>query len=166
MEAGVLTFDASSSDDEINIVSTGPGSVELTFNGNTQTLGGVVNGVIVNGLAGDDTITVDVPASVSVQINGGAGNDTITGGAGNDILEGGSGVDTITGNAGDDEIWAGTQSVVDTDDNFIFGGIGSDTIHGGNGVDDVSGGSQSDTCLLYTSPSPRDLSTSRMPSSA
>ena len=27
-------------------------------------------------------------------------------------------------------------------------------------------GSQLDSCLLYTSPSPRDLSTSRMPSSA
>ena len=29
-----------------------------------------------------------------------------------------------------------------------------------------AGGYPSDTCLLYTSPSPRDLSTSRMPSSA
>ena len=29
-----------------------------------------------------------------------------------------------------------------------------------------AGGSQVDVCLLYTSPSPRDLSTSRMPSSA
>ena len=28
------------------------------------------------------------------------------------------------------------------------------------------GGQKVDTCLLYTSPSPRDLSTSRMPSSA
>ena len=32
----------------------------------------------------------------------------------------------------------------------------------GNGVDWID----ADTCLLYTSPSPRDLSTSRMPSSA
>ena len=30
----------------------------------------------------------------------------------------------------------------------------------------VSGNPQFDSCLLYTSPSPRDLSTSRMPSSA
>ena len=29
-----------------------------------------------------------------------------------------------------------------------------------------AGGALSDVCLLYTSPSPRDLSTSRMPSSA
>ena len=31
---------------------------------------------------------------------------------------------------------------------------------------DVIAQAQSGTCLLYTSPSPRDLSTSRMPSSA
>ena len=31
---------------------------------------------------------------------------------------------------------------------------------------DVKGIAQRDACLLYTSPSPRDLSTSRMPSSA
>ena len=30
----------------------------------------------------------------------------------------------------------------------------------------IDGGSDDETCLLYTSPSPRDLSTSRMPSSA
>ena len=30
----------------------------------------------------------------------------------------------------------------------------------------VPSGTMSNTCLLYTSPSPRDLSTSRMPSSA
>ena len=32
--------------------------------------------------------------------------------------------------------------------------------------DTATGGGQYDICLLYTSPSPRDLSTSRMPSSA
>ena len=31
---------------------------------------------------------------------------------------------------------------------------------------DVTSQEDADTCLLYTSPSPRDLSTSRMPSSA
>ena len=38
------------------------------------------------------------------------------------------------------------------------------------GVDYIEGGyplsNEKDVCLLYTSPSPRDLSTSRMPSSA
>ena len=33
-------------------------------------------------------------------------------------------------------------------------------------ADDEGGANLADICLLYTSPSPRDLSTSRMPSSA
>ena len=33
-------------------------------------------------------------------------------------------------------------------------------------VEEMSDGQMTITCLLYTSPSPRDLSTSRMPSSA
>ena len=33
-------------------------------------------------------------------------------------------------------------------------------------IDDQAGWDLAETCLLYTSPSPRDLSTSRMPSSA
>ena len=36
----------------------------------------------------------------------------------------------------------------------------------GNETGAVGVGDQDQTCLLYTSPSPRDLSTSRMPSSA
>ena len=35
-----------------------------------------------------------------------------------------------------------------------------------NRLDDLSLGTRFSDCLLYTSPSPRDLSTSRMPSSA
>ena len=42
------------------------------------------------------------------------------------------------------------------------GGIGS---AGDNGCS-CHGGPSSDTCLLYTSPSPRDMRRSRMPSSA
>ena len=37
---------------------------------------------------------------------------------------------------------------------------------GGQSVSDLEYQSHPDACLLYTSPSPRDLSTSRMPSSA
>ena len=36
----------------------------------------------------------------------------------------------------------------------------------GNQGDNVAARAHDDNCLLYTSPSPRDLSTSRMPSSA
>ena len=49
------------------------------------------------------------------------------------------------------------ETYVDTG-SYIFNGLVSGSIFGG-----VSGNK---ICLLYTSPSPRDLSTSRMPSSA
>ena len=39
-------------------------------------------------------------------------------------------------------------------------------ISGKIGIDKITDFDVSDFCLLYTSPSPRDLSTSRMPSSA
>ena len=43
--------------------------------------------------------------------------------------------------------------------------IGTVTTNGGN-LNVRTGAGLDNTCLLYTSPSPRDLSTSRMPSSA
>ena len=56
------------------------------------------------------------------------------------------------------------------DDSGIAGYIGAGLAEAGHGVDraadGLSGMELACTCLLYTSPSPRDLSTSRMPSSA
>ena len=65
------------------------------------------------------------------------------------------------------------NGTADADD--ITGGAGNDTINAGGGDDVVDGGSSTLTntdlfldwtCLLYTSPSPRDRQKSRMPSSA
>lgn len=55
--------------------------------------------IAVNGGKGNDTIT---GSSGSDVLNGGEGNDTIIGGAGNDVITGGTGVDTLTGGAGSD----------------------------------------------------------------
>ena len=62
---------------------------------------------------------------------------------------------TIVGTNGND-VLTGTDGP-----DVILAGDGDDTIEGGRGDDLICSG-----CLLYTSPSPRDLSTSRMPSSA
>ncbi|MDZ4251029.1 MAG: M10 family metallopeptidase C-terminal domain-containing protein [Sulfuritalea sp.] len=40
--------------------------------------------------------------SVAIELDGGAGNDTLTGGSGADYLDGGSGTDSMIGGAGDD----------------------------------------------------------------
>ena len=51
-----------------------------------------------------------------------------------------------------------------TDDSFVYGvnqtGVGTDTVY------ETGVGWVGVTCLLYTSPSPRDVEESRMPSSA
>ena len=62
-------------------------------------------------------------------------------------------------------------SLADYGDNFgsnklIVSANGSDKINGATLDAELKTSGQSVTCLLYTSPSPRDLSTSRMPSSA
>ena len=59
-----------------------------------------------------------------------------------------------------------TEQYVDTG-SYIFNGLVSGSIFGGvsgNKITAIAG--ESSTCLLYTSPSPRDYAASRMPSSA
>ena len=60
----------------------------------------------VNGLDGNDTINASKLPAAAIQLvlDGGAGNDTITGSAGNDIISGGSGNDRIKGGAGNDSV--------------------------------------------------------------
>ena len=107
----------------------------------------------VDGAGGDDIIRA--ASFVNTVLNGGDGNDTIFGGDGDDQIDGGGGDDVISGGAGND---------------FLVGGFGTDTLS----FDDVAGpvtlnfetGIFSGDCLLYTSPSPRDATLSRMPSSA
>ncbi|WP_132257234.1 calcium-binding protein, partial [Methylobacterium segetis] len=75
--------------------------------------------VVTLGTQADDILTA-VQGSRSYYINGGQGNDTITGGTANDFLVGGAGNDTLSG--------------LDGNDSFI-GGAGTDTIFGGAGND-------------------------------
>jgi len=71
-----------------------------------------VNGALIFGKGGDDTITAHASGSV---ILGQAGDDTISGGAGADLLQGGADDDTISGGGGIDILSGGTG-----DDIFIF----------------------------------------------
>lgn len=65
------------------------------------------------------------PGNGQDSIDGGAGDDTISGGNGQDAIDGGSGSDNVSGNNGDD---TATYVVIDN--------IGStDFYDGGNGMD-------------------------------
>lgn len=150
------------------------------FNGtavaDTLTTGGSSVRSIMNGMAGNDTIT------------GGTGNDTLDGGAGNDILDGGAGADSMSGGLGGDtyvvdsvsDTVSETSTVVTEIDtvksavdftlganlekliltaaghtgtgnalnNTLTGSTGADTLDGGAGKDTLIGGTGADTYIV------------------
>lgn len=73
----------------------------------------------IAGQGGNDTIT---GFTDSIELFGGAGNDSLVGGAGNDTLNGDSGNDTLNGGDGDDYLRDSSGT-----DNYV-GGNGNDTI--------------------------------------
>ena len=116
---------------------------------NAAQLRAIVNGVVVGtiresrvttirifGGAGNDTITINIPGNTRIKtvLNGGAGNDTITGGDGNDTVLGGQGHDTLSGGRGHDTLRGGAGN------DSLAGGLGNDTLHGEAGSDTLRGG--------------------------
>ncbi|WP_367154819.1 calcium-binding protein [Methylomonas sp. HYX-M1] len=79
------------------------------------------------GTVADDVIAIS--GSDGVEIDGAAGNDTLTGGDGGDTLRGGAGNDMLDGGNGDDTLIGG-----DGNDIFIAG-LGNDVFVGGEGSD-------------------------------
>ena len=153
-----------------NNTINGDGGADTIFGGvDADTINGGDDGDTLFGADGNDTINGDAGND---GINAGAGNDTVDGGAGSDVIFGDAGIDMISGGDDGDTIFGGADGDVlngNDGDDALVGEGGNDAIDGGDGLDFLSGGAGIDTlngCLLYTSPSPRDLSTSRMPSSA
>ena len=94
---------------------------------------GTTENLVVNMNGGNDTFsaTGNLSALIKVTVDGGDGNDTISGSNGADTLLGGSGNDFIDGQQGNDTILMG-----DGDDTFQWDpGDGSDTVDGGAGFD-------------------------------
>ncbi len=121
-------------------LSTVAGGVSVVFGADPES--GTVNGLdadaatdltfseIENVLFGAGNDTIDASASAApVEIDAGAGDDSVLGGAGNDSLLGGDGTDTLAGGAGDDALDLGAaDGAVDT---VVFGdGDGNDTLSG------------------------------------
>jgi Ca2+-binding RTX toxin-like protein len=94
---------------------------------------GTTENLVVNMNGGDDTFVGSngLAPLISLTVDGGAGNDSITGGDGNDVLNGGDGNDTIIGGRGNDVLIGGAG-----DDTFVWNpGDGSDTVEGQGGHD-------------------------------
>ncbi len=118
----VLVVGGTAGRDQISIAQPRSG-LTVTLNG-VQSVFGKVDGVVVYAQGGDDDVTVASNITLSVHLDGGAGNDRLKGGSGNDILIGGDGDDNLTGNQGRD---------------ILIGGAGSDRIVGNAGEDILIG---------------------------
>jgi Ca2+-binding RTX toxin-like protein len=78
---------------------------------------------------------------LALHLNGGSGNDSLTGSAGHDVLDGGLDSDTLNGGAGNDTVTGGVGA------DLAFLGTGNDrfTWVPGEGSDTVEGGAGNDT---------------------
>ena len=88
------------------------------------------------GLGGDDHIDATALQANAVQlgVDGGTGDDTITGSAGADVLRGGDGNDSVNGRQGADTVLLGAG-----DDQFVWNpGDGSDVVEGQDGHDTMT----------------------------
>lgn len=124
----------------------------------------------VDGGEGDDTINVstmydaqNIPgAARGVDVQGGSGDDDISGGHGEHTLDGGSGDDFITARDGKSLLLGGEgdDHLISYGDDTLGGGEGNDTLvaygshartmHGGDGQDEISGGGGADTIYAGT----------------
>ena len=89
--------------------------------------------LVVNMNGGDDKFTAGngLATLISLAVDGGTGNDTITGGDGADRLLGGDGDDVVNGGRGNDVVFMGAGN-----DTFVWNpGDGSDVVEGQDGND-------------------------------
>jgi Ca2+-binding RTX toxin-like protein len=104
--------------------------------------------VVINGGDGNDALTVLAKTTeiASAQLNGGGGDDVLTGADTNDILSGGDGNDRLIGAKGTDQ---------------MSGGAGNDTLvwNNGDGSDRMNGDAGNDTAEVNGSPTLGDVFT-------
>ena len=142
-----LYFSGTDGADDV-VASYSSGQVAFSLNGNPAETFAVPeppDSILLAGNAGDDTLTASqgFPASTSVVLLGGEGNDHLNGGetedalvdgAGNDIVSAGGGDDALPNNGGADDLAAGSG-----DDLFISNAVcDGDTLDGGSGRDNAN----------------------------
>jgi Ca2+-binding RTX toxin-like protein len=109
----------------------------ISVNGTVTTLAAGANDVIVvNAAGGNDTVDATALATTnyeSLTVNGGEGDDLVTGGANGDVLHGDGGEDRLVGFKGKDVVTGGAGNDVMVWNN----GDASDRNDGEGGVDEV-----------------------------
>ncbi|MFV5427569.1 cadherin-like domain-containing protein, partial [Acinetobacter towneri] len=125
----------------------------LSGSGATSTAGAefeinYAKGAYIDGGEGDDIIS---GSGGNDYLVGGEGKDILHGDAGNDYLLGGSGDDTLNGNDGNDTLLGGVGNDIlngGAGNDILDGGAGNDILNGGAGNDILTGGLGIDT-LIY-----------------
>jgi Ca2+-binding RTX toxin-like protein len=117
--------------------------VFATFNDDNPAVfaASAVTEIQVRTRGGHDVVVTTSNVNETMTIDGGAGNDLLTGGGGTNLILGGSGHDTLYGGCGDDVLLGGTGN----DD--LFGNAGDDVLVGGDGNDMLYGGSGRDLLI-------------------
>lgn len=139
-----------------DVVKPGPGCARLS-NSTVDCGTGTVSKIKMNLAGGNDIVSPLVASSeIPMEIDGGDGNDTITGSYTQDTLKGGNGNDHINGSRGGDNLYGegGKDTIIGStgndfisggfDDDNLDGGKHNDTIHGDLGNDTITGGLDSD----------------------
>jgi serralysin len=101
-------------------------------------------GSSIEGGGGDDLITGEAGRDL---LFGGDGQDLISASGGGDDLQGNKGNDTLYAGAGDDFVFGGQNDdhlFGETGNDFMNGNLGADVIDGGDGADTMFGGQAND----------------------
>ncbi|QWF15371.1 M91 family zinc metallopeptidase [Lysobacter capsici] len=135
-------------DDRVNVDQRRNGVLDVNINGSRYEIT-LAPGQELGLRTGDgnDVVMTRPRVSVNMDVDGGAGNDTITTGAGRDRIDGGAGNDTIRSGDGRDDVFGNTGN--DTIDagrgnDVVYGGDGNDRLLGGDGRDYIEGGKGND----------------------
>ena len=129
------------------LVINGRNGADLITITDVSTVGSIL--ILANGQNGDDTITAAgaMLGVANLQIDGGNGNDTLTGSAGSETLRGSAVDDSLSGDDGDDTLVGGDgQDALNGDAgmDILQGNFGNDTLDGGDGDDTLEGNEDSD----------------------
>ena len=114
-------------------VAIASGKLSVTINGlkRSYAVANIV-GIVVRGNDGDDTITLANTVTIGGILDGGFGDDILTGSVGNDLLLGGEGDDKLLGVGGKDVLIGGDGH------DSLAGGLADDLLIGGATVYDNS----------------------------
>jgi Ca2+-binding RTX toxin-like protein len=142
---GVLYIVGGNSTNDIVLITQCNGTISVcaTFNSNNPMTfnAASITDIQVRLRGGNDILITTSDVTETMTIDGGSGNDLLTGGGARNVIIGGTGNDTLYGAGGDDLLFGGDGN----DD--LFGGDGSDVLVGGNGNDILNGGNGRDLLI-------------------